>query len=68
MRKVNYEDLKVLDAIYKQLDSMRNVVETNEIGKEGTIKEALTEALRAVCNVQCLAAMDILHCRESNEG
>lgn len=68
MRKVNYEDLKVLNDIYKQLDSMRNVVESNEIGKEGIIKEALTETLRALCNAQCLAAMDILHCRESNEG
>lgn len=68
MRKVNYEDLKVLNTIYKQLDSMRNVVVANEIGKEDIIKEALTEALQAVCNAQCLAAMDILHCKESNEG
>lgn len=68
MRKFNYEDLKVLATIYNQLDSMRNVVETNEIGKEGIIKEAITESLRAVCNVQCLAVMDMLHCSESNEG
>lgn len=68
MRKLDFTDVEVLNTIYKQLYSMHNVVVANEIGKEGIIKEAITDALRAVCYAQCLATMDILHCGESNEG